>query len=106
MLLSFKPLRIDNSETELPFYVERAWVFKHFFDNEETFKALVENKNKDKFRFGLKTFGEMNKALKILDRAGFDYELVEDLRPFVLKLDRFAKYAQYAEELCGIYRSS
>jgi hypothetical protein len=28
-----------------------------------------------------------------LDRAGFDYELVEDLRPFVVKLSRYSKYA-------------
>jgi hypothetical protein len=28
-----------------------------------------------------------------LDRAGFDYELVEDLRPFVVKLYRYSKYA-------------
>jgi len=34
-----------------------------------------------------------NKALKILDRAGFDYELVEDLRPFVVKLSKYSKYA-------------
>ena len=36
--------------------------------------------------FEFKTFGERNKALKILDRAGFDYELVEGLRPFVVKI--------------------
>ncbi len=28
-----------------------------------------------------------------MDRAGFDYELVEDLRPFVVKLSRYSKYA-------------
>ena len=33
------------------------------------------------------------KAPKILDRAGFDYELVEDLRPFVVKVSRYSKYA-------------
>ena len=26
--------------------------------------------------------------MKVLNRAGFDYELVEDLRPFVVKLSR------------------
>jgi hypothetical protein len=68
-------------------------VFKHFLDNKETFKALAENYNKSKFRFEFKTFGERNKALKILDRAGFDYEQVEDLRPFVVKLFGYGKYA-------------
>jgi len=62
------------------FKLGKLWVFKHFFDNKETFKALAENYNEDKLRFEFRTFGERNKALKILDRAGFDYELVEDLR--------------------------
>jgi hypothetical protein len=56
-------------------------VCNHFFDNKKTFKDLAENYNEDKFRFEFKTFGERNKAPKILDRAGFDYKLVEDLRP-------------------------
>ena len=38
-------------------------------------------------------FGSRNQALKILERAGFDYELVEDLRPYVVKLSRYTKYA-------------
>jgi hypothetical protein len=57
------------------------------------FKALAEFYNEDKFRFEFKTFGERNNALKILERAGFDYELVEDLQPFVVKLSRYSKYA-------------
>jgi len=75
------------------FKLGKIWVFKHFFDNKETFKALAESYNEDKFRFELKTFGARNQALKILDRAGFDYELVEDLRPFVVKVSRYSKYA-------------
>jgi len=51
-------------------------VVKHFFDNKETFKAQAE-------------------GLKILDRAGIDYELVENLRPFVVKLSR-SRYSKYA----------
>jgi len=75
------------------FKLGKLWVFKHFFDDKETFKALVERYNKDKFRFELKTLGERNKALKILERAGFDYELVEDLRPYVVKLSRYSNTA-------------
>ena len=36
---------------------------------------------------------ERNRSLKILDRAGFYYELVEDVRPFVFRLSRNSKYA-------------
>ena len=75
------------------FKLGKLWVFKHFFDNKETFKALAENYNEDKFRFEFKTFGARNQALKILEKAGFDYELVEDLRPFVVKISRYSKYA-------------
>ena len=75
------------------FKLGKIWVFKHFFDNKAIFKALAETYNEDKFRFEFKTFGARNQALKILDRAGFDYELVEDLRPFVVKISRYSKYA-------------
>lgn len=75
------------------FKLGKLWVFKHFFDDKTIFKALAENYNEDKFRFDFKTFGARNQALKILERAGFDYELVEDLRPFVVKISRYSKYA-------------
>jgi len=69
------------------------WVFKHFFEDKEMFKALADFYNEDQFRFEFKTVGERNNALKILERAGFDYELVEDLQPYVVKLSRYSKYA-------------
>jgi len=68
-------------------------MFKHFFDNKEIFKPLANFYNEGKFRFEFKTFGARNQALKVLDRAGFDYELVEDLRAFVVKIFRYSKYA-------------
>jgi hypothetical protein len=61
------------------------------------FKALADFYNKDQFRFEFKTFGERNNALKILERTGFDYELVEDLRPYAVKLFRYSKYAPLLE---------
>ena len=45
-------------------------------------------------RFEFKTIADRNNALKILERNGFDYGLVEDLQSYVVKLPRFAKYAQ------------
>lgn len=84
---------IQRRKKMILFKLGKLWVFKHFFDNKEIFKALAENYNEDKFRFEFKTFGARNQALKILDRAGFDYELVEDLRPFVVKISRYRKYA-------------
>ena len=75
------------------FKLGKLWVFKHFFEDKEMFKALAEFYNDDKFRFEFKTFGERNNALKTLERNGFDYELVENLTPFVVKLSRYDKYA-------------
>ena len=46
----------------------------------ELFKALLDYYNKVLYRFELKTLGERNKALKILERNGFDYDLVKDLK--------------------------
>ncbi len=75
------------------FKLGNLWVFKHFFDDSEIFKSLAEFYKADKFRFELKSFSQRNNALKILDKSGFDYELVEDLRPYVVKLSRYVKYA-------------
>ena len=84
---------IQRRKKIILFKLGKIWVFKHFFDNKETFKALADSYNEDKFRFEFKTFGARNQALKVLDRAGFDYELVEDLRPYVVKISRYSKYA-------------
>jgi len=72
----------------------KLWVFKHFFDNKELFKALLDYYNKDLYRFELKSIGARNNALKLLERNGFDYDLVEDLKGYVVQLPKSAKYAQ------------
>ena len=74
------------------FKVGKIWIFKHFFDDKETFKAL-DHYNKDQYRFEIESIGARNNALKILEQNGFDYELVEDLTGYVVKLPKFSKYA-------------
>ena len=69
------------------------WIFKHFFDDSAIFKELADYYNKDLYRFEFKTMGERNKALKLLELRGFEVELVEDLRGYVVKLPRYSKYA-------------
>jgi hypothetical protein len=76
------------------FKLGKLWVFKHFFDNKEMFAALLDYYNKDQYRFEFKSVGARNNALKILERNGFDYELVEDLKGYVVQLPKHAKYAQ------------
>jgi len=75
------------------FKVGKLWLFKQFFDNHELFNALLDYYNKDQYRFEFKSIGARNNALKILERNGFDYDLVEDLQGYMVKLPRFAKYA-------------
>jgi hypothetical protein len=76
------------------FKLGKLWVFKQFFDNREVYNALLEYYNKDMFRFEFKSIGARNNALKLLERNGFDYDLVEDLKGYVVQLPKSAKYAQ------------
>jgi hypothetical protein len=73
--------------------IGKQWVPKYFFEDMVLFKALLDYYNKVLYRFELKTLGERNKALKILERNGSDYDLVEDRKGYVVKLPKFAKYA-------------
>ncbi len=76
------------------FKLGKLWVFKHFFDNKALYLALLGNYNKDQYRFEFASVGARNNALKLLERNGFDYSLVEDLKGYVVKLPKSAKYAQ------------
>ena len=76
------------------FKLGKLWLFKYFFDNRELFEALLDHYNKDLYRFEFKSTGARNNALKLLERNGFDYDLVENLQGYVVKLPKFAKYAQ------------
>ncbi|NTV27410.1 MAG: hypothetical protein HGA93_01845 [Methanothrix sp.] len=76
------------------FKLGKLWVFKQFFDNRELFNALLDYYNKDLYRFEFKPIGARNNALKLLERNGFDYDLVEDLKGYMVLLPKSAKYAQ------------
>jgi hypothetical protein len=75
------------------FKVGKLWMFKHFFDDKEIFKSLADYYNQDQYRFEFKSIGARNNALKILEKNGFDYDLVEDLSGYIVKLPKFSKYA-------------
>ncbi|NPV63637.1 MAG: hypothetical protein HPY61_13620 [Methanotrichaceae archaeon] len=75
------------------FKVGKVWIFKHFFEDKEIFRQLADHYDKDIYRFSFKTFAERNQAIKLLERRGLDVDLVEDLKGYVVKLDRRSKYA-------------
>jgi len=75
------------------FKAGNRWIFKHYFEDQETFRELAEYYDKNGYRFVFKTLGERNKALKILERRGFEVALVENARGYVVKLCRYSRYA-------------
>ena len=75
------------------FKLGKLWVFKQFFDNRALLDALQDYYNKDLYRFEFKSTGARNNALKLLERNGFDYDLVEDLKGYVVRLSKTSKYA-------------
>ncbi|VVB72991.1 Uncharacterised protein [uncultured archaeon] len=75
------------------FRARGGWIFKHYFEEQETFRDLAEYYDRDGYRFVLKTLGERNKAMKILERRGFEVALVESTRGYTVKLSRYSRYA-------------
>ncbi len=75
------------------FKLGKLWVFKQFFDNRALYNALLDYYNKDLYRFEFKSTGARNNALKLLEKNGFDYDLVEDLKGYVVELSKTSKYA-------------
>lgn len=84
---------VERRKRVIVFKLGNLWVFKQFFDNRGLFNALLDYYNKDLFRFEFKSTGARNNALKLLERNGFDYDLVEDLMGYVVQLPKSAKYA-------------
>jgi hypothetical protein len=76
------------------FKLGKLWVFKQFFDNKALFRAFLDYYNKDQYRCELKSIGARNNVLKLLEKNGFDYDLVEDLKGYVVRLPRSSNYAQ------------
>ena len=75
------------------FKLGKLWVFKQFFDNRALYNALLDYYNKDLYRFEFKSTGARTNALKLLEKNGFDYDLVEDLKGYVVELSKTSKYA-------------
>jgi glycerophosphoryl diester phosphodiesterase len=69
------------------------WIFKHFFEDAETFRELADYYDKVGYRFILKTPGERNLVTKLLERRGYAVALVENSRGYVVKLSHKSRYA-------------
>ncbi|NTV28380.1 MAG: hypothetical protein HGA93_06885 [Methanothrix sp.] len=70
------------------------WIFKHFFEDLETFREIADYYDRDGYRFILKTPGEKNLVQKLLEQRGFDVAMAENSRGYVVKLSRKSRYAE------------
>ena len=85
-----RPTRVDDIWVSM---ILGLMALKKFFDNKVVFNALLDYYNKYQYRFEFKSIGARNNALKLLERNGFDYDLVEDLKGYVVDLPKSTKYA-------------
>jgi len=76
------------------FKIDKIYVFKHFLDDREIFKGLVDFYNSESYRFEMKNAGQRNKVMKFLDmKGGFDVYLIENPADFMVIIGKDKKYA-------------
>ena len=75
------------------FKVGKIYCFKHYFNDREIFEELSKYYNEENYRFECKTVGERNKIIKYLWKMSFDANLVENLKEYIIKIDRTKRYA-------------
>jgi hypothetical protein len=76
------------------FKLNKAYYFKHFFDDQELFRELEPYYEKASYRFKMATAGERNKIMKLLDRKGFDPNIIDDPAPYTIEIDKYQKYGE------------
>jgi hypothetical protein len=76
------------------FKLSGAYYFKQFFDDPELFRELEPYYEKQRYRFKMKTAGERNKVMKLLDRKGYDPTIIEDPAPYTVEINKYQKYGE------------
>lgn len=76
------------------FKINRAYYFKHPFDDPELFRELEPFYEKSRYRFKMATVGERNKVMKVLDMKGYDPTIIEDLAPYTVEIGKYQKYGE------------
>ena len=76
------------------FKIDKLYVLKHFFDDRDIFKDLVNFYNSMSYRFEMKNTDEMNEMIKYLEmKTGFEVSIIEDPADFMVKISKDKKYA-------------
>ncbi|OGM12033.1 hypothetical protein A2Z22_01865 [Candidatus Woesebacteria bacterium RBG_16_34_12] len=76
------------------FKLNKAYYFKHFFDDPELFQELEPYYEKASYRFKMASAGARNKVMKYLDRKGFDPNIIEDAAPFTVEIGKYQNYGE------------
>ncbi|MDW7727439.1 MAG: hypothetical protein SCH70_10100 [Candidatus Methanoperedens sp.] len=76
------------------FKIGSAYYFKYFFNDPDLFRELEPYYEKPRYRFKMATAGERNKVMKLLDKKGYDPNLIEDPAPFTIEINRYQKYSE------------
>ncbi len=76
------------------FRLNKAYYFKHFFDDPELFRELEPYYEKASYRFKIATAGARNKVMKFLDRKGFDPNIIEDAAPYTVEINKYQNYGE------------
>jgi hypothetical protein len=85
------------------FKLSGPYYFKHFFDNPELFRELEPFYEKQRYRFKMATAGERNKVMKLLDRKGYDPNLIEDPAPYTVEISKYQKYGELLKNTIESY---
>jgi hypothetical protein len=76
------------------FKLNKAYYFKHFFDDPELFRELEPYYEKASYRFKMASAGARNKVMKLLDRKGFDPNIIEDAAPYTVEIGKYQNYGE------------
>ncbi|OGH07498.1 MAG: hypothetical protein A2W22_01110 [Candidatus Levybacteria bacterium RBG_16_35_11] len=76
------------------FKLNKAYYFKHFFDDPELFRELEPYYEKASYRFKMTSAGARNKVMKYLDRKGFDPNIIEEAAPFTVEIGKYQNYGE------------
>nr|MDO8082034.1 hypothetical protein [Candidatus Freyarchaeota archaeon] len=75
------------------FKTENKWVFKYFFEDKSLFRELANYYDRGNYRFEMRSIPDRDKVKAFLESKGFDVEIVEDTRDFLVRIPKNQKYA-------------
>jgi len=76
------------------FKLNKAYFFKHFFDDPELFNELEPYYEKANYRFKMTNAGARNKIMKLLDMKGFDPIIIDDPAPYTVEIGKYQNYGE------------